>query len=101
VAPGASVADFDVEEWDGAAEVAADSPEEMVKEWGKHPYMKDVILVDEERFLVSQATEHFKLVPAGTVQGDRKVFIEDGKPVVDYEVGLKAWKEWEATAAST
>lgn len=47
-------------------------------------YYQDVILVDERRFLVSEALKHTEIVEA--IEGTREVFIEDGKPLVD--VGL-------------
>jgi hypothetical protein len=77
-----------------------ESPESM-QGWLSHPYFVDIILADEKNFLISPAYSHAKMLADGTVQGDRKVMIEDGKAVVDYEDGLKAWKEWEARTATS
>lgn len=85
--------ELDISDWDGAAElrfkdVRPEGPE------GGNKYFQEMILADERRFLVSEALEHYKMVDGGTVTGDRKVIIEDGKVV--YELGyLENVKIWQ------
>jgi hypothetical protein len=88
------VPDLNPDEWDGALEVQLES-EEKILEWINHPYMADVIQVDELEFLVSLAADHSRAVPVGTITGDRNVLIENGKPLINYDAGVKAWKEWQ------
>lgn len=47
---------------------------------------------DERRFLVSEAMKHVKSVEEGTVLGERKPLIENGKVLVD--VAKDVWKVW-------
>ena len=85
---------LDVSAWDGAAGMPAqeilDNPAPMPK-W-KEEYYREVILPDERRFLVSEALQHIIRVPPGSVKGERKVVIRDGKCVV--EVGEEVWSVW-------
>lgn len=67
-----------------------DAPSSLPK-W-KQDYYHDVILVDERRFLVSEALDHIFRVGPGTVKGRRMVVIQDGKPLV--EVGEEVWRVW-------
>jgi hypothetical protein len=86
---------FDVSEWDGAAELKFKDVRPAGSEAGKK-YYREVVLVDERRFLVSEALEHVKMVDAGTVAGDLKVIIENGKVVygLDYEENEKVWETY-------
>lgn len=43
-------------------------------------------MVDERRFLVSEALQHFKIAPLGSILGEKKVVIQDGKAVIDVPV---------------
>jgi hypothetical protein len=68
-------------------------------------YFLEVILADERRFLLSNALEHIHSLPSGTVVGDRKVIIEDGKATVGVnkealEKNMEVWREWEAKSAT-
>lgn len=59
-------------------------------------YYKEVVLVDEVRFLESLATEHLLQVPGGTVTGERKPIIEGGKAVIEIpEEVMEVWKRYE------
>jgi hypothetical protein len=58
----------------------------------KLAYYREVILVDERRFLVSEAQEHIHRVPPMTVDGVRKVVIHDGKCLID--VPESVWELW-------
>ena len=58
----------------------------------KEDYYREVILPDEKRFLVSAALEHIFQVGPGTMRGDRRVVIQEGKAVV--EVGEEVWRVW-------
>lgn len=69
---------------------ALDAPSQLPK-W-KEDYYRDVILSDERRFLVSEALEHICRVKPGTVSGERKVVIREGKALV--EVGDEVWRVW-------
>ena len=57
-------------------------PEKMAEAF-TDPYYLNVILPDERRFLVSEAKLHMKVVPLGSIAGDRKVIIDGGKSVID------------------
>ncbi|KFX88100.1 hypothetical protein O988_09154 [Pseudogymnoascus sp. VKM F-3808] len=85
---------LDVSAWDGVAglppQEVLDAPSQMPK-W-KEDYYCDVILPDEKRFLVSAALEHIFRVGPGTVKGERKVVIKEGKAVI--EVGEEVWRVW-------
>ena len=65
------------------------------------PYYLHIILPDERRFLLSNALEHICSLPVGSIVGERKVIIEDGKVAegVDKEAlerNMAVWREWEA-----
>ena len=91
---------FNMEEWDGAAEIFSSASPEQMAEWReKDPcymgYYQNVILADERRFLVSEALQHVKRVDPDTVTGKRVIIIQDGKALVD--VGddvMKVWNDW-------
>lgn len=54
------------------------------------------MVTDEKRFLVSEAMQHVRRVDEGTVVGERKVIIEDGKILVDVAEDVwKVWREYE------
>ena len=55
-------------------------------------YYREVVLVDELRFLVSNAGAHMRVLGAGSVGGETRVVIEGGKSVI--EVGEGAWGVW-------
>jgi len=86
--------------FDGAAESihSSTSRTEPESAW-KKAYYDEVIRPDERRFLVSEALHHFKVVPAGSVEGEKRVVIQDGKAVIDVpEDGevMRVWREYEA-----
>jgi hypothetical protein len=59
-------------------------------------YYAEVVLVDEVRFLVSAAREHLKRVEPGTVVGDRRVVIQDGKSLIEIPESVwEVWREYE------
>jgi hypothetical protein len=94
--PGASPAeDLDISDWDGAAELKFAEVTPEGPEGGKK-YFQEVILVDERRFLISEALDHVKRVDPGTVKGDRKVIIEGGNVVceLDYGSDAKIWTSY-------
>jgi len=72
---------LDIISWDGAAErLSLDS-------WAPDPqwlidYYKEVVIVDEKRYLDREVAEWFKRVELGTVDGDRKVIIKGGKSLI-------------------
>lgn len=67
-----------------------DAPSTLPK-W-KADYYREVILVDEKRFLMSAALEHIVRVKPGTAGGERKVVIREAKALV--EVGEEVWGVW-------
>ncbi len=85
-----------VSTYDGVAgmpslsDLAAFPPPTLAK-W-KLDYYQQVILVDERRFLVSEAVDHIHRVPPMTVEGTRKVVIHDGKCLID--VPETVWEVW-------
>jgi hypothetical protein len=96
LAQGASAAeDLDISEWDGAAELNFAEVKPESSEAGKK-YFREVILVDERRFLVSEALKHVRRVDAGTVVGERKVIIDGGKVVCELDYGSedKVWTSY-------
>lgn len=81
---------------DGAAGMPSPSdlanfPPPSLAKW-KLDYYREVILVDERRFLVSEALEHVHRVPPMTVQGERKVVICEGRCLID--VPESVWEVW-------
>jgi hypothetical protein len=93
---GASVTeDLNLSDWDGAAELKFAEGKPEVSGAGMK-YFQEVVLVDERRFLVSEALEHVRMVDPGTVTGDRKVIIEGGKLVceLDYASDAEVWSSY-------
>ncbi|KUJ20337.1 uncharacterized protein LY89DRAFT_441218 [Mollisia scopiformis] len=95
----ASTPSVDISTYDGAAgmppQSILDNPAPMPK-W-KQDYYQEVILADERRFLVSEALDHIYRVPPGTVKGERKVVIDQGKCLIEVSDEIwKVWKEYEA-----
>ncbi|TVY24905.1 hypothetical protein LHYA1_G005851 [Lachnellula hyalina] len=75
--------------WDGAAEahlseglVAVLGGSGEGQEWVMD-YYREVVLVDELRFLVSNAGAHMRVLGAGSVGGETRVVIEGGKSVIE------------------
>lgn len=62
-------------------------------------YYESVILVDERRFLYSEAKKHMVVVDPGSVVGERVEFIVDGRPTVAFGEWIKVWEETEGTPA--
>ncbi|RDW58388.1 hypothetical protein BP5796_12318 [Coleophoma crateriformis] len=93
---------LDVSEYDGVASVPSDEAlAEMARPkkdgegdapW-RDQYYREVVLPDERRFLESEALNHIKIVDGGSVVGDTKVVIEDGKVLID--VPDEVWKAWQ------
>lgn len=85
---------LDISAWDGVAgmppQEVLDAPSQLPK-W-KQDYYREVILVDEKRFLVSAALEHIFRVKPGTVKGERRVVVREEKALV--EVGEEVWRVW-------
>jgi hypothetical protein len=82
--------------YDGVAGMPSQSdldafPPPTLAKW-KLDYYQQVILVDERRFLVSEAMEHIHRVPPMTVEGTRKVVIREGKCLID--VPETVWEVW-------
>ena len=85
-----------VSTYDGVAGMPSQSdlaafPPPTLAKW-KLDYYQQVILVDERRFLVSEAMEHIHRVPPMTVEGTRKVVIREGKCLID--VPELVWEVW-------
>jgi hypothetical protein len=85
-----------VANYDGVAGMPSQSdleafPPPTLAPW-KLAYYREEILVDERRFLVSEALEHIHRVPPMTVEGVRKVVIHDGKCLID--VPESVWEVW-------
>ncbi|KUJ17194.1 uncharacterized protein LY89DRAFT_782376 [Mollisia scopiformis] len=89
--------DIDISEWSGAAEMPS---EDVLKIWAlstlvpqwKQDYYDEVIRADEIRLLGMLAHEQILQVGPGTVKGERKILIKDGKAVVEVPEG--AWEVW-------
>jgi hypothetical protein len=97
----------ELESWDGAAETeVSEALLEALTNAGTPPkwvmeYYREVILVDERRFLVSNAGEHLKGVEPGTVRGEKRVVIEGGVSVVEVPEGVwSVWSEYERRGTS-
>ena len=92
-----STPDLDLSTFSGAAEMRSEdvlkifAPDPPMSKWVQD-YYEEVILVDEKRLLGSLATEHIVQVDEGTVMGERKVVIQDGKSVVEVEESV--WESW-------
>jgi hypothetical protein len=89
--------DLDMSSFSGAAELRSEdvlkifAPDPPMPKWVQDYYV-EVILVDEKRLLESLATEHIVQVDEGTVLGERKIIIQDGKSVVEVEESV--WDTW-------
>jgi len=58
-------------------------------------YYKEVVIVDEKRYLDREVAEWFKRVELGTVDGDRKVIIKGGKSLTEVpEEAIGVWREF-------
>lgn len=67
----------------------------MDEQW-KNDYYREVLLQDELRFLISEAGKHYLRVEPGTVEGERRVIIRDGKSEIQApEEVMKVWREYE------
>jgi len=92
-----SSSDLDLTSFSGAAEMRSEdvlkifAPDMPMPRW-KREYYEEVILRDEKRLLVSFATEHLVQVGEGTVSGERRMVIQDGKIVIQVEEGV--WEVW-------
>lgn len=83
-----------VGDWDGAAELTQGSSTEE-PQW-KEGYSQEVVLVDERRFLISEALEYVLIVGVGAVEGERKVVVRDGKSAIEISDEVMAvWREYE------
>jgi hypothetical protein len=76
-------------------------PERMAQAF-TDPYYLNVILQDERRFLVSEAKQHIKVVPLGTIAGDKRIIIDSRKAIVDdreaqdvQREALRVWREYQ------
>jgi hypothetical protein len=67
------------------------APGNPMAQW-KQDYYEEVILKDEKRLLISLATEHILQVDEGTVSGEKRVVIQDGKSVI--EIPESIWEVW-------
>jgi hypothetical protein len=62
----------------------------------ENDYYREVILQDELRFLVSEAGTHYLRVEPGTIEGEKRVIIKNGKSEVEVpEEVMKVWREYE------
>lgn len=91
--------DVDLAEWDGAAELVVEPPETMAA-WAEHSYFEKIIKADGLEFIKGDGGDEMKILFGSIVTGDRKVFIENGKAVVDYTSGQKVWDEWKEKEAN-
>jgi hypothetical protein len=67
-----------------------DNPAPMPK-W-KQAYYDEIVKADERRFLISEALDHIFRVDPGTVVGDKRIVIQDGKILID--VPEEVWSVW-------
>ena len=89
-------------QWDAAAEMIfpPGCSGESARESGLgKEYSREVIVPDEKRFLVSEATEHMKVVGLGSVEGERIEFIVDGRPTVEHAEWQKLWEDYQSRDA--
>jgi beta-galactosidase beta subunit len=64
-------------------------------------YYQEVVLVDERRFLISEALDHLHKLPPNTVVGEKKVVIQDGEVLIDVpERVWILWREYETRDAT-
>jgi len=90
-----------VSTYDGAAGMPSQSdlqnfPPPSLAKW-KLAYYREVILVDERHFLVSEAMQHIHRVPPMTVEGERNVVIHDGKCLINVPESVwEVWRSYEA-----
>jgi hypothetical protein len=90
-----------VSTYDGAAGMPSppdlhNFPPPSLAKW-KLDYYREVILVDERHFLVSEAMQHIHRVPPMTVDGERKVVVHDGKCLINVPESVwGVWRSYEA-----
>lgn len=89
-----SMPDLDISEWDGSLEMYFSDPATFMAGLSD-PYYLNVILPDEKRFLIDGAKDHYLVVAAGIIEGERKAIIKDGKSLIDCEKEMVIWREWE------
>ena len=81
--------------WAGAAEKPPSDSSAPDPEW-LNDYYKEVVMVDEKRFLDRDADVWFKRVEPGTVEGERKVILEGGKSLIEIpDEFMRVWKSYE------
>ncbi|TGO60034.1 hypothetical protein BOTNAR_0152g00060 [Botryotinia narcissicola] len=86
-------------EWDGCFELTGppDTSKATPEPAWKAAYYHDIIVPDELKLLVSEASEHVKIVEkTGIVTGERKAIIENGKSEIkiDKDV-MRVWEEYQ------
>lgn len=90
-----STSTLDLSYWAGAAEKPPSDPSTPDPEW-LNDYYREVVMVDEKRFLDRDAEVWFKRVEPGTVEGKKRVIVEGGKSLIEIpEQVIRVWKEYE------
>ncbi|PMD50464.1 uncharacterized protein K444DRAFT_621836 [Hyaloscypha bicolor E] len=86
---------LDLSPWAGAAEKPPSDSSVEDPQW-LTDYYREVVMVDEKRFLDRDAEVWFKRVEPGTVEGERKIIIDGGKLLIEIpESVTRVWKEYE------
>jgi hypothetical protein len=86
---------LDLSPWAGAAEKPPSDNSVEDPQW-LTDYYREVVMVDEKRFLDRDAEVWFKRVEPGTVEGERKIIIDGGQLLIEIpESVMRVWKEYE------
>lgn len=95
VAHGVTVpSNFNISGWDGAAEMAFERGPDFKSTAKSDDYYQNVILPDERTFLVCEALQHLQWMDPGAIVGDKIVFLQGGKALIDCEEDMKIWNNW-------
>ncbi|KAH8784811.1 hypothetical protein F5882DRAFT_404200 [Hyaloscypha sp. PMI_1271] len=90
-----SLSTLDLSPWAGAAEKPPSDSSVEDLPW-LNDYYREVVMVDEKRFLDRDAEVWFKRIEPGTVEGERKIIIDGGKLLIEIpESVMRVWRDYE------
>jgi hypothetical protein len=90
-----SLSTLDLSPWAGAAEKPPSDSSVEDPPW-LNDYYREVVMVDEKRFLDRDAEVWFKRIEPGTVEGERKIIIDGGKLLIEIpETVVRVWRDYE------
>jgi hypothetical protein len=89
------ISTLDISSWAGAAEKPPNDSSSPEPQW-LEGYYREIVMIEEKKFLDWEVAEWFKRVDPETVEGDRRVIIEGGKSLLEIpEEAMRVWREYE------